>query len=207
MKLKELEQELQRLNIFKKPKLQYEQYPTSSHLSSHILYTAHQTFNDIENKLIMDLGCGGAILGIGASLLGASQVLAVDIDADVFSLARENCDKLDIANMDFVQADIEEDSFRPSAMMVDTVLMNPPFGTKTKKGIDVVFLQRALSISRKAVYSLHKTSTRNHLLRKAKEWGVECRVLAQLRFDIPAIYKFHKKASVDVEVDLLRFSK
>ena len=32
-----------------------------------------------------------------------------------------------------------------------------------------------------AVYSLHKTSTRDHILKKAKEWGVECEVVAELR--------------------------
>lgn len=32
-------------------------------------------------------------------------------------------------------------------------------------------------------------------------------MLAQLRFDIPATYKFHKRSSVDVEVDLIRLQK
>lgn len=32
-------------------------------------------------------------------------------------------------------------------------------------------------------------------------------MLAQLRFDIPATYKFHKRNSVDVEVDLIRLQK
>lgn len=46
-----------------------------------------------------------------------------------------------------------------------------------------------------------------HLLKKAEQWGVDVTVLAQLRFDIPATYKFHKRDSVDVEVDLLRLQK
>lgn len=32
-------------------------------------------------------------------------------------------------------------------------------------------------------------------------------VLAQLRFDIPATYKFHKRRSMDIEVDLIRLQK
>ena len=56
-----------------------------------------------------------------------------------------------------------------------------------------------------SVYSLHKTSTRNHIMRKAKQWGVGAKVLAQLRWDIPATHKFHKKQSVDIEVDFWRF--
>ncbi len=61
-------------------------------------------------------------------------------------------------------------------------------------------------VARVSVYSLHKTSTRAHIHKKAKQWGVDkAEVLAQLRFDIPSMYRFHKKASVDVEVDLWRF--
>jgi len=29
-------------------------------------------------------------------------------------------------------------------------------------------------------------------------------VLAELRWDIPQLYKFHKKKSVDIEVDFIR---
>ncbi|CAM9552426.1 unnamed protein product [Hapterophycus canaliculatus] len=54
---------------------------------------------------------------------------------------------------------------------------------------------------------MHKTSTRKHLLKKAEKWGVDVTVLAQLRFDIPATYKFHKHNSVDVEVDLIRLQR
>jgi len=31
-------------------------------------------------------------------------------------------------------------------------------------------------------------------------------VVAELRFDLPNTYKFHKKRSVDVQVDLYRFA-
>ena len=41
----------------------------------------------------------------------------------------------------------------------------------------------------------------------AEEWGVKLEVVAELKFDIPQMYKFHKKKSVDVEVDFLRFEK
>ena len=77
----------------------------------------------------------------------------------------------DIDNIDIINADISrigdegKDKF-------DTVIMNPPFGTKHNKGLDMVFLQRAIMMSRYAVYSLHKTSTREHILKKAEDWGV-----------------------------------
>ena len=45
-----------------------------------------------------------------------------------------------------------------------------------------------------------------HLQKKAVDWGVDFEVLAQLRFDLPQTYRFHKQKSVDIEVDLVRFA-
>lgn len=42
----------------------------------------------------------------------------------------------------------------------DTVIMNPPFGTKHNAGMDLRFLETAFGLARTAVYSLHKSSTR-----------------------------------------------
>ncbi|KAL4287737.1 hypothetical protein AHAS_Ahas19G0216100 [Arachis hypogaea] len=64
--------------------------------------------------------------------------------------------------------------------------MNPPFGTR-KKGADLDFLNVALKVASQAVYSLHKSSTR------------------ELRYDLSKLYKFHKKKEVDIAVDLWRF--
>jgi predicted RNA methylase len=87
---------------------------------------------------------------------------------------------------------------------VDTVLTNPPYGTKQNAGIDVTFLQAATRLARRSVYSFHKTSTREYLVKKIKQWGYEVEVVAQMRYDIPKMYHFHTQDSVDVEVDLIR---
>lgn len=109
--------------------------------------------------------------------------------------------------MDLVQADVTKlDTNSRLAKMFDTVVLNPPFGTKHNKGIDMTFLQTALTLASNAVYSLHKSATRDHIMKKAKDWGVKAEVLAQMRYDLPASYKHHKKQSVDIEVDFIRFS-
>jgi predicted RNA methylase len=89
---------------------------------------------------------------------------------------------------------------------VDTVLTNPPFGTKNNQGIDVQFLRTATRLARRAVYSFHKRSTRAYLIKTVQEWGYEVQVAAEMKFDIPQMYKFHEQKSIDVEVDLLRIS-
>ena len=72
-------------------------------------------------------------------------------------------------------------------------------------GVDLLFVKRALDVAQSSVYSLHKTSTREHILKRANDFGASCGVLAELKFDLPRTYGFHKKQSVDVYVDFIRF--
>jgi predicted RNA methylase len=91
---------------------------------------------------------------------------------------------------------------------VDTVVTNPPFGTKQFVWMDLQFVKIAIRLARRAVYSFHKTSTRGPLVKKILAMAPHCQVdvVAQMKFDIPQMYKFHKQASVDVEVDLIRIT-
>jgi predicted RNA methylase len=84
--------------------------------------------------------------------------------------------------------------------------MNPPFGTR-KKGADMEFLSAAMKVASKAVYSLHKTSTREHIKRAAlRDFNAKsAEVICELRYDLPKLYKFHKRKEVDIAVDLWRF--
>ncbi|KAJ1505852.1 Methyltransferase-like protein 5 [Coelomomyces lativittatus] len=58
MKLKELESELQCIQPFKHPKVNLEQYPTSPHLASRLVYTAETVYGDIQGKVVADFGTG-----------------------------------------------------------------------------------------------------------------------------------------------------
>ena len=89
---------------------------------------------------------------------------------------------------------------------VDIVIMNPPFGTKHNQGFDVQFLATATRLARKSVYSFHKRSTRKFLLRTIQQdWQYsEAKVVAEMEFDIPQMYKFHQESSKSIEVDLIR---
>ena len=40
-------------------------------------------------------------------------------------------------------------------------------------GLDMIFLERGLQLASRSVYSLHKTSTREHVLKKAEGWGAK----------------------------------
>uniref|UniRef100_A0A8C4VFR4 Methyltransferase-like protein 5 n=1 Tax=Falco tinnunculus TaxID=100819 RepID=A0A8C4VFR4_FALTI len=160
LKLKELESCLQQVDTFESPKLLLEQYPTSPHIAARMLYTIHNTFDDIENKTIADLGCGCGMLSIGSAMLGAGLCVGFDIDADALQIFNSNIEDFELTNVNMVQCDVCSFSDAMSETF-DTVIMNPPFGTKHNK---------------------------------------------ELRYDLPASYKFHKKKSVDIEVDFIRFS-
>ncbi|MBO5766896.1 MAG: 50S ribosomal protein L11 methyltransferase, partial [Clostridia bacterium] len=47
----------------------------------------------VEGADVLDMGCGSGILGIGAALLGATHVDAVDIDMVATRIAEENAEK------------------------------------------------------------------------------------------------------------------
>jgi predicted RNA methylase len=84
-------------------------------------------------------------------------VIGVEIDDKVIEIARKNCEELEIENMDFIQADVttlqlntkntSEKGKEGGELLssVDTVIMNPPFGTRNK-GIDIKFLQKAMEV-------------------------------------------------------------
>ncbi|XP_077218961.1 S-adenosyl-L-methionine-dependent methyltransferases superfamily protein isoform X2 [Tasmannia lanceolata] len=183
MKLKQLESLLGNLQQFSNPKVDLEQYPTGPHIASRLLFTAENTFGDVNGKVVADFGCGCGTLGLAGALLGADNVIGIDIDSQSLEIASLNAEDLEL-DMNLIWCDIKNLKLRGG--LVDTVVMNPPFGTR-KKGSDMDFLFMGLKVASQAVYSLHKTTTRD------------------LRFDVPHLYKFHKKKEVDIAVDLWRF--
>jgi len=217
VRLKELEAGLQPMRGFDVPKPDLEQYVTSAHLAAHMVFTAETAHADVGDKRVLDLGCGCGVLSVACSLAGASYVLGVDVDPDALHIARQNLASLDGTSgvpIDLVQADVASASFAgilasrgsDDERFFDTVVMNPPFGTKNK-GIDMRFLEAACRMSKTAVYSLHKTSTRKHVERKAKEWGFEAQVVAEMRYDLPKTMRMHKHKTLDIAVDFWRLQR
>lgn len=206
MKLRDLESALGEVETFDTPVAVLEQYPTSAHLAARMLHVAAGS-GDIEDQRVLDMGCGGGILGIGAAILGAGSVVGIDIDDCALRIASRNIENMQVDDVvDLVHADVSglwSETAAGVAGPVDTVVMNPPFGTK-RKGIDICFLQIAVQHAQGAVYSMHKSSTRGFIEKKALSWGTKPEVIAKMRFDIAALYDFHQRDSLDVEVDLWR---
>lgn len=88
LKLKKLEEYLQCIDDFEKPKVLLEQYSTPAHIASCMLYEIQTKFGDIEDKFVGDLGAGCGMLAIGASLLGARLCVGFEIDTDAIKVKK-----------------------------------------------------------------------------------------------------------------------
>ena len=194
-----------------------------------MIYTAQTQYDDIENHSLIDLGIGTGMLSIASCLLNAEHVFGFDCDTDALTLCQSNIKEFELeSNIDLIQTDLRRIRLPVdfSRIKADTVIMNPPFGTKPfsnsnenqdelcSTGIDMHFLQHAKQLANCSIYSLHKTSTRDHIYKKAKDWNMNMDVLAVLQFDIPKLEKkrFNKKTSTasnaplkSIEVDFIRF--
>lgn len=208
IKLKQLEQFLQTVDDFTTPNVRFEQYQTPSHIASQALYAIQTKYADLEGRQVLDLGCGPGMLSIGAALLGADFVLGVEIDQNATEDFRTNCEEFDLHNVECLQANVLHlPALWNDKPLFDTVLLNPPFGTKQNSGIDVAFLKVAITLARGSVYAMHKSVTREYIKKKARDWKVQSSLIAELRYNLSQTYKFHKRTSVDVAVDLWRFKK
>ncbi|KAF3775144.1 Methyltransferase-like protein 5 [Nymphaea thermarum] len=111
--------------------------------------------------------------------------------------------------------------------------MNPPFGTR-KKVSDMDFLLKALKVAlvhfsftfflllnlmltlfyldrllpMQSIHYIKPLQEMYHIKRAAlRDFNAtSAEVLCELRFDVPQMYKFHKKKEVDIAVDLWRFT-
>ena len=194
---RQLEIQLGRLRILEDPKLKLEQYPVSPEIASELLYMAGFEHRDLQGQVI-DLGTGTGRLAIGAALTGAEVVLGVDIDKRAIALADENARKVGV-DVEWVISDL--DGVRGA---FDAVVMNPPYGTRTPHN-DTRFLSRALELAPVA-YSIHKSSTREFLMRFARKKGWEVDAVRSMSMRIPHLFEFHRKKWETIKVDLYRIT-
>ncbi|MGD0535188.1 MAG: METTL5 family protein [Methanoregula sp.] len=204
MKLRQLEMALQRCTGFEKPRAAWEQYQTPATLAARLLYDAYMN-GDIKGKGVCDLGCGTGILAIGAALLGAKTVRAVDLDPKAVRTAGENAALLH-ADVEFVVADIDGADAGGLADRIgpcDTVVMNPPFGAqKQKVHADRPFIDCALTIA-PVTYGIFNTGSTPFVEAYIKGRG---RVAGRVSgtFPIKRSFAFHTKDVQEIVVEILR---
>jgi putative methylase len=201
---------LSRLKVFESPKVGIEQYPMDAEIGAEILWNAF-LIGDIEDKVIVDLGCGTGILGIGALLLGAKKVFFVDNDKDALEIAKKNLisvksEQLKKENRVLIEKDVKNlDMNKDFEGKCDVVMQNPPFGVKDK-GADAAFLEVAFKIS-DVVYSFHKLNCAQFVEKFAEERGFEVTHLWEFDFPIKSSLSYHKRKIYRFKVGCWRFSR
>ncbi|RLF28576.1 MAG: RNA methyltransferase [Thermoplasmata archaeon] len=197
MKKKELEILLQKVPSPDSPVPHLEQYMTPADIAADIIFTAHQ-FGDIQNKTVVDLGCGTGIFSIGAKLTGAKKVIGIDIDKNSIKTAREFAEKNSL-DIEFITQDIKNIMIR-----CDTAIMNPPFGAqKSNRKADSTFIEKGLEIAH-VVYSLHLKKTISFIKKLVSSMEGDITYYKDYKFPIRWMFDFHRKKIAKYEVQLLR---
>ncbi|HTD82018.1 MAG TPA: METTL5 family protein [Thermoplasmata archaeon] len=187
MKKQQLEILLQRVKGHPKPAPGLEQYSTPATIAADVLWFAYGE-GDIAGKKVVDLGCGTGILGIGAKLLGAEEVISLDMDEAALGV-----------DLSLLTVDVRD--FPEPA---DTVVMNPPFGAqKSDAHADMSFLERALATA-PVTYTFHKAETEPFVRQRIVELGGEATHRKTYAFPLPHSMPFHTEAVKEVPVVMLR---
>ena len=177
------------------PRPDIEQYPTPAGLAAEVAYIAHGK-GDLAGRRVLDAGCGNGILAIAAKLLGAAEVVGVDLDPLAIQVSERN-EKRARVEVDWRHADVSsvEGPF-------DTALMNPPFGSQTRHA-DLPFLDKAMSVA-STVYSFHNGVTEEFVQRRIESLGGRITDRVPYDFPLPRTFRFHRDEVRRIPVVLFR---
>lgn len=174
---------------FPAPDAAREQYRTPSRVAAAFLWEAHQD-GCLAGKDVLDLGCGTGTLARGAHALGA-RVHGVDVDGEALAMAQEVPGSFEVADL----ADW-------SPPEVDTVVMNPPFGSQ-RKHADRVFHQRAIQATaarRGSVWFLQQPVNERFLSAFYKEQGLDVERVGLWDYPLDARFAFHEETLRGIQV-------
>jgi putative methylase len=215
---RDLEILLSKISPHPQPRAHLEQYTISDETAAELLCLAAYTYGDIVGKTVVDLGCGTGRLAIGSAMLGATKVVAVDIDRVAIKTAINNTEQLQQSDcVQWIMADLPALRGR-----FDTVIQNPPFGVQRAKA-DRVFLKKALEVGHR-IYSLHRSSRANikalkevsrkqtpspklvspsaFIERFIEKAGASIKAVYAMKTAIPHMFDFHTKLKHEFFVDL-----
>ncbi|MDO5848793.1 MAG: METTL5 family protein [Methanobrevibacter sp.] len=199
---KQLEIKLQQIPNHPNPKVELEQYSTPAYIAADILWNAY-SLGDILDKNVLDLGCGCGVFTIGSLMLGAGSAIGIDIDGESVDVAESFSEKFKLDNCRFIAGDVFQlvDDFN-----VDTIFQNPPFGSQKRatRGIDLDFIEKAISFGPDVIYSFHMASTEEFLIDYFSRNNLKITHIFRYEFKIPKIYEFHSKESKGVNVIVIR---
>ncbi|AQL41377.1 RNA methyltransferase [Halorientalis sp. IM1011] len=195
----------QRLAIvagFENPSASLEQYRTPPELAAHLVHTADLQ-GDIEDRTVVDLGCGTGMLALGAALRGPTRVVGIDVDPAPLATATENERKVASASaVEWLRADATRVPLDPDGPT--TVVMNPPFGAqKGNEHADRAFLETAAEIA-DVSYSIHNEGSEEFVEAFADDEGGEVTHAFRATFELPNQFDHHTDESRTIDAEVFR---
>ncbi len=103
-------------------------FGTGTHPTTTLCVRLLERYLEAEKDRVMDVGCGSGILAIASALLGAVEVLAVDIDPVAVEVTRENAkqnnlsDKIRVLEGDLTKGLSEQADIVAANLMADLVI-------------------------------------------------------------------------------------
>ena len=197
-----LAQELAVVAGFDDPDAPLEQYHTPPDLAAHIVHVADLN-GDIEERTVLDLGCGTGMLALGAALRGPDRVAGIDIDPAPLSTARDNERRVGaMTDVSWLRGDVTEAPLAPGGEA--TVLMNPPFGAQSgNEGADRAFLKTAASVS-SVSYSVHNAGSESFVRAFAGDNGGRVTHAFAAAFELPRQFDHHDADSRSIDTEVYR---
>ena len=199
---------IQNTETFIDPKVELEQYSIDASCAVDIIFFAGFEFNDINQKIIVDLGAGTGRLSMASTFFNPAYVLSVDIDLSALFILKKNIKKLQLENIIFlICTDVKYFEISKFLLPQITTIMNPPFGVK-KRTADRIFLERAFQIS-DIIYSIHLANKGvnnfiSSFIRKYK-WKID--YILPFNMILEKSFEFHKQKKKKIDVNLYRLIK
>jgi putative methylase len=189
---------LERLEGFATPDPGKEQYRTPAPLAARLLFHAWSR-GDIDGKRVIDLGCGTGVLSVGAALLGAGEVIGVDIDPAALQVAKRNADSQNVA-VSLIAGDLADPALVEKLPSGDTVVMNPPFGAQ-KTHADRPFIDAALRLA-PVSYGIFNAGSRSFLTAYIQGRGEVDEVVSGV-IPIKKTFSFHTRDVQEIPVEIM----
>ena len=166
--------------------IELEQYTTSGDIAASWLAQI-AAFGDLStDSSIADLGAGNGILGIGAALIGVSQVVLVEVDEQACSVAFQSIEQVGVSDSVEIFCKRVDDSLDLTG--ADLIISNPPWGTQKPKS-DRPFLD-AIIRSNSIAHLMHSAeATHVEVIFESAGWEVER--YWETDFALPAAYSHH----------------
>jgi putative methylase len=179
---------------FPHPRADLEQVLSPPEAAAELLFAAEQ-LDGLSGRSVVDLGAGTGRLSVGAAVLGADPVVAVEVDPAAAEVARTAAAAANV-DVEVVVADVAAYD-RPA----DVVVMNPPFGAQ-RKYADRPFWDRSVTLARRSVFAFASADSRTFIARRVVARGAHIVETRPIPWEFARTFPHHTRRRVSLAVDL-----